>query len=260
MHIPHCDCGHTKKGWIKSIQSCFQLDVRANRNVFQFKAGEQTVTLVTKQWLANTAQRIDLRQQSLCWWDTYHWGRKSRMYHFQDSWSFLAAKVEQSTTVQRSHMVYSLLYILYKESRHWGYRIFCKSVQRNRFCQYNITLKLLTRSFIWGTKLRPCRAAVVTSSISHGGREIILFQSAALGKKHISTGIHTAEIPNKMCLLQISPKACSQAGFEFGVTPFYTCSEQPSSPKKQHGTEDESTGPATPLPGGYSLSYTSINE
>lgn len=88
----------------------------------------------------------------------------------------------------------------------------------------------------------------------------MLFQSAALGKKHISTGIHTAEIPNKMCLLQISPKACSQAGFEFGVTPFYTCPEQPSSPKKQHGTEDESTGPATPLPGGYSLSYTSINE
>lgn len=100
------------------------------------------------------------------------------------------------------------------------------------------------------------------TSISHGGREqIILFQSYPLENKNISTGIYIAEIPDKMCLLQIPPEACSQAGFEFGVTHYYTCSEQPSSARKQPwNKEDESTGPATPLPGGYSLSYTSITE
>lgn len=64
-----------------------------------------------------------------------------------------------------------------------------------------------------------------------------------------------------MCLLHISPEACSQAGFEFVVTYFYTCSEYSSCPRNQPwNQEDESTGPETLLPDGYILSYISINE
>lgn len=130
------------------------------------------------------------------------------------------------------------------------------------------SFQLLARCFIWGIELRLSpwphtsdTEADLPVSFSHGEWEqVILFGSAALKNKHGSTGIQTAEIPHKMCLLHTVPKPCSQSSFELRSTHFYSCSEQPPSPRQTTaGEQGQRICPTAPLPGPYSLSYEWIN-